>query len=77
MKRFGPCRYEIQVEGHLDACHSERLGHLTLCPEFRRGRPVTSLRGALADQSALYGVLLMLQTMGVVLLGVIQLEDPA
>ncbi|SMB81832.1 hypothetical protein [Deinococcus hopiensis] len=76
LRRFAPSRYEIQVDGHLDASHSEWLGQLTLCLEFRRGRAVTSLRGALADQSALYGVLGMLQTMGVVLLEVIRLEDP-
>jgi len=76
LRRFEPSRYEIQVEGHLDAGHSEWLGRLTLCPGFRRGRPITSLSGALADQAALYGVLTMLQTMGVVLLEVIQLEDP-
>ncbi|WP_189092630.1 hypothetical protein [Deinococcus ruber] len=71
LKRFAPSHYEIQVDGHLDAGHSVWLGQLTL----RRGRAVTSLRGALADQAALYGVLSMLQTMGVVLLAVSRLED--
>jgi len=76
LRRFEPFRYAIQVEGHLDAGHSEWLGQLTLCPGFRQGRPITSLVGSLRDQAALYGVLSMLQTMGVVLLEVIQLEDP-
>ncbi|MGY2895657.1 hypothetical protein [Deinococcus sp. UYEF24] len=75
MKSFEPLRYEIRVKGHLDARHSERLGHLELRTEFRRDQPVTVLSGPLADQSALHGVFAMLQAMGVVLLEVIQLEE--
>ncbi|MGY2896375.1 hypothetical protein ACVWZX_004421 [Deinococcus sp. UYEF24] len=74
--RFGPLRYEIRVKGHLDAGHSEWLGNLNLRTEFRRDQPVTVLSGSLADQSALHGIFAMLQAMGVVLLEVIQLEEP-
>ncbi|MGY2895658.1 hypothetical protein [Deinococcus sp. UYEF24] len=69
-------RYEIRVEGHLDAGHSAWLGNLNLRTEFRRDQPVTVLSGSLADQSALHGVFAMLQAMGVVLLEVVQLEEP-
>ena len=70
-------RYEIRVEGHLDASHTEWLGHLKLHHEFRRDQPVTLISGGLADQAALHGVLNMLQALGAVLLEVIQLEEPA
>lgn len=74
MGRFGPLRYEIRVEGHLDATHAEWLGSLSLRPEFHHERAVTILSGLLADQTALYGVLNKLQAMGVVLLDVSRLE---
>jgi len=77
VKIFEPLRYEIRVKGHLDAGHSEWLGSLELRTGFRRDQPVTVLRGSLADQAALHGVFTMLQAMGVVLLEVIQLEEPA
>ena len=76
MGRFEAFRYEIRVAGHLDARHAEWLGHLELSPGFRRDQPVTLLRGRLADQAALHGVLDMLQALGVVLLEVVQLEEP-
>ena len=74
MGRFGPLRYEIRVEGHLDASHAEWLGGLRLRPDFHRNQSITVLSGVLADQAALHGVLNGLQAMGVVLLDVTRLE---
>lgn len=70
MGRFQPLRYEIRVEGHLDASHAEWLGELRLRPTFHQDQAITVLSGFLADQAALYGVLNTLQAMGVVLLEV-------
>lgn len=70
MGRFQPLRYEIRVEGHLDASHSAWLGDLRLHPTFHQDQAITVLNGFLADQAALYGVLNTLQAMGVVLLEV-------
>ena len=74
MEKAGPLRYEIRVEGHLNASHAEWLGNLSLRCDFHHDRAVTILSGLLADQSALHGVLNKLQAMGVVLLEVRQLE---
>lgn len=70
-------RYEIRVEGHLDSSHAERLGGLSLHPDFDDGQPITVLSGSLADQAALHGVLNTLQALGVVLLDVQRLEPLA
>ncbi|WP_407572979.1 hypothetical protein [Deinococcus altitudinis] len=75
MKTVEPLRYEIRVRGHLDVGHSEWLGNLELRTGFRRDQPVTVLSGSLADQSALHGVLTMIQSMGVTLLEILQLEE--
>jgi hypothetical protein len=74
MGRFGSSRYEIRVEGHLDASHAEWLGDLRLRPDFDHDRAVTILSDFLADQAALHGLLNKLQAMGVVLLSVTRLE---
>ncbi len=70
MKRSQPLRYEIWVAGHLEPSHSEWLGNLAIRPGFDHDQPVTILSGPLTDQSALYGVLNRLQSMGVKLLEV-------
>ena len=67
-------RYEIRVEGHLDASHAEWLGDLRLRPDFYHDHAVTILSGLLADQAALHGVLNKLQALGVVLVDVTRLE---
>ena len=74
VEKVGPLRYEIRVEGHLNASHAEWLGDLSLRPDFHRNRAISILRGFLPDQSVLHGVLNKLQAMGVVLLEVRQLE---
>ncbi len=74
VEKVGPLRYEIRVEGHLNASHAEWLGNLCLRPDFHHDRAISILSGFLPDQSALHGVLNKLQAMGVVLLEVRQLE---
>jgi hypothetical protein len=50
--------YFIQVEGHLDASWSDRLGGLTIETTSEDGGTIVStLTGQLPDQSALSGVL--------------------
>lgn len=59
--------YEIRVKGHLDARDAEWLEGLsmTLHPEGE-----TILRGSIADQAALYGLLLRLRDLGITLISV-------
>lgn len=75
MGRFEPLRYEIRVEGHLDASYAEWLGDLCLRPDFYHDQAITVLSGLLADQAALHGVLDKLQAMGVTLLNVTRVES--
>ena len=75
MGRFEPLRYEIRVEGHLDASYAEWLGDLRLRPDFYHDQAITVLSGLLADQAALHGVLDKLQAMGVALLNVTRVES--
>ncbi len=50
--------YLIQVEGHLDASWSDRMGGLAIETSSEPGGPVvTTLQGSLQDQSALSGIL--------------------
>jgi hypothetical protein len=72
--RHLPQRYEIRLRGHLGAM---MLGAFpALDAERREGD--TLLRGALADQSALHGVLAEIEALGLELLELRRLPgDPA
>jgi hypothetical protein len=58
---------EIRVKGHLDPDWSEWLEDLTITHSPEN---VTCLRGTVADQTALYGLLTKLRDLGLALLSV-------
>ena len=71
-----PARYEIRIQGNLDASWSDRLGGVSIqsnnCTDTA---PVTMLSGSLSDQAALVGVLVALYDLGLPLLSVECLEE--
>lgn len=64
--------YEIVIDGHLDPDWSEWLEHMTIVSP---APAITTLRGRLPDQAALFGVLKKLHYMGLVLLSVRRLSN--
>ena len=60
-------RYHIRVKGHLDPIWSEWLDELTVVHEMDGD---TALEGPLADQAALFGVLIKIRDLGLALLEV-------
>ena len=66
-----PTHYEIRVKGHLSQRWSEWFDGMTIEFELEGGvKPVSTLTGLLADQSALYGVLGKIRNLGLKLLSV-------
>jgi glycine/D-amino acid oxidase-like deaminating enzyme len=65
--RRAPNRYELRVLGHLDPHWSTWLTGLTLTHEDDGS---TSLRGTVADQAELHGLLAKVRDLGVTLLSV-------
>ena len=63
-----PAVYQITVKGHLDSQWSAWFDNMMISHEAN-GEAV--LRGPLADQSALYGVLAKVRNLGLPLLAVI------
>lgn len=59
--------YRIRVGGHIDKRHAEVLGGLSIIHE---PEGTTMLVGPLADQAALYGIIVSLRDMGLELLDV-------
>ena len=57
--------YEIKVGGHLDEGWSEWLGELSLTHDAQGN---TLLAGSIADQSALYGILVKIRDLGLPLI---------
>jgi hypothetical protein len=66
-----PATYEITVRGDLDATWLDWFDEFAITPQ-QGGE--TSLTGTVADQSALYGVLLKLHNLGLPLLAVKRLK---
>ncbi|MFC7493632.1 MULTISPECIES: hypothetical protein [unclassified Nocardioides] len=67
MSMHEPCRYEIRVQGRIDERWTAWLEDLALDVE---PGGVTVLRGQVADQAALHGVLARLCDIGVPLISV-------
>jgi hypothetical protein len=67
-------RYEIRVQGHLDARWADRFDGLSLS---HSSDGTTVIHGLVADQAALHGLLHMLRDLGVPLISVARAEpDP-
>ena len=62
-----PARYEIRVEGHLDGGWSAWFGGLTV---VRDADGSTTLRGTVADQAELHGLLARVRDLGAVLISI-------
>ena len=76
-----PAEYCISVVGYLEESYSDRLCGLSIQnieSDHKAGRPVAMLKGSLADQAALFGVLNALYNMRMPLLAVecIRIEEP-
>ncbi len=59
--------YEIRVQAFLDQAMAEWLGDFSIC---YKGEAETVLTGILPDQSALFGLLLRLHSLGIPLISV-------
>ena len=66
-----PGRYEIRLRGHLDARWAAWFDGMVLT---REGDGTTRLRGPVADQAALHGLLRRVRDLGLPLLSVTRLE---
>ena len=62
-----PAPYEIRVKGHLDQTWSDWFEGLAIIPQ---DNDEALLTGTVADQAALYGLLLKLHNLGLPLLSV-------
>ena len=65
--RDEPGEYELRVGRHLDDRWAEWFGDLTMT---REPDGTTTLRGPVADQAALHGILIKIRDLGMVLLAV-------
>lgn len=68
-----PVSYEIRVSRHLDDHWDDWFGELTLA---RETDGTTTLRGRVADQAALHGLLVKIRDLGVTLISVQALDEP-
>jgi hypothetical protein len=71
--QHAPVHYELRVEGHLDGHWSVWFGGLTLT---REDDGTTTLRGAVADQAELHGLLAKVRDLGTTLLSVRATDRP-
>jgi hypothetical protein len=67
----GPGWYEIRLKGHLDSRWVSWLDVLSLINE---SDGTTLIRGRIADQAALHGLLQKVRDLGLPLISVIQVE---
>ena len=65
--RGEPGAYEVRVGQHLDDRWAEWFGELTMT---REPDGTTTMRGPVADQAALHGILIKIRDLGMVLLTV-------
>ena len=71
--RRGPATYEIRLQGHLDGRWASQLAVASLVHE---SDGTTLLHLAVADQSALHGLLQRIRDLGLLLISVTRI-DPA
>jgi hypothetical protein len=64
-----PTHYHLRVQGHLDDHWAAWFGDLTLTHD---GDGTTTLRGSVADQAELHGLLARIRDLGVTLISVQQ-----
>ena len=69
--RHEPGRYEIRLKGHLDARWAAWFDGLNLT---RESDGTTVIRGSVADQAALYGLLTKVRDLGLPLIAVTQTD---
>lgn len=69
-----PGNYELRLSRHLDDHWAEWFGNLALT---RENDGTTTLRGPVADQAALHGLLIKVRDLGVTLISVRAIDDPA
>jgi hypothetical protein len=67
-----PVRYEVRVGGHLDEHWTAWFGVLTLTHEEDG---TTVLRGDMADQAQLHGLLAKVRDLGVALISITPLDE--
>jgi hypothetical protein len=65
--REEPAGYELRVGRHLDDRWAEWFGAMTIT---REPDGTTTMRGPVADQAALHGILIKIRDLGMVLLAV-------
>lgn len=66
-----PARYQIEIQGQLDQSWSANFGGMTISTRAIPGdERVTTLRGMVADQSTLHGMLNVIRDLGLPLLKV-------
>jgi hypothetical protein len=70
-QRDEPAVYRIRVDGHIDERRAEVLGNLSI---VHKPDGTTTLVGPVADQAALYGIIVRLRDMGLELLDVQRIE---
>jgi hypothetical protein len=70
-QRDQPVVYRLRLDGHIDERRAEVLGDLSVIHELGG---TTTLVGPVADQAALYGIIVRLRDMGLKLLGVQRLS---
>jgi hypothetical protein len=68
-----PASYELRVEGHLDEHWAAWFEGMTL---IRQDDGTTILRGSVADQAALHGLLAKVRNLGTTLISVEVADDP-
>ncbi|GIF49416.1 hypothetical protein DFJ67_5520 [Asanoa ferruginea] len=64
--------YELRIEGHLDEHWSAWFGGLAV---VREDDGTTTLRGALADQAELHGILTKIRDLGTTLISLETVRD--
>jgi hypothetical protein len=70
--RATPARYQLRVDGHLDARWSARLDDLAL---RLHDDGTTTLTGLVEDQSQLHGLLVKIRDLGLTLISIRVLDE--